>query len=514
MTTPSRSGPSRRQVLAGGTAVTAAAMSGGLRHIVEKAYAAEPTKHASVKDIEHVVFLMMENRSFDHYFGTYPGVRGFGDKRALDGVFKQRGYRPGHGPDKHGHLPPFHLNTRNLKSWSECVDDITHNWGPQHRSRNDGHMNHWLHEHLAHDGNKIGPLTMGYYERKDIPLYHALADAFTICDAYFCSVLGPTDPNRVMSFSATIDPSGEHGGPILETLVTNRASQYGKLTWKTMPEHLEEAGVSWKTYMDPSAELLLNPLPYFKAFSDDSNYLGQNAAGAFSYPAAFEADVAAGTLPSVSWVFPPFAACDHPSAPPIYGEQFVAGVLNTLVSNRAVWEKTAFIVMYDENGGFFDHVPPPVAPHGTHGEYLTMDKLPSSAAGLRGPVGLGFRVPALVISPYSRGGFVCSDVLDHTSQLKFIEKRFGVDVPNLSHWRRKTVGDMTKAFSFGRARHSGVPDLPTVDTSTTHNKIIVAECVAKGQGGAGVFDKGVPTPVPHHVPAPKQPHKKPRRPVH
>jgi len=146
-----------------------------------------------------------------------------------------------------------------------------------------------------------------------------------------------------------------------------------------------------------------------------------------------------------------------------------------LVGNRGIWEKTALIVMYDENGGFFDHVPPPVPRKGTHGEFLTMDKLPAAAKGIHGPVGLGFRVPCLVISPYSRGGFVCSDVLDHTSQLKFLEKRFGVDVPNLSHWRRKTVGDMTGAFSFGRAPHDGVPTLPNVMNSEGV-KVINAEC--------------------------------------
>jgi phospholipase C len=512
MTSPTPFRPTRRQVLTGGTAAaTLAAMSGRLGRLVDDAFAAEPTKHAPLSDIEHVVFLMMENRSFDHYFGTYPGARGFGDKHALHGVFRQRGYTPGKGPDTHGHLPPFHLDTKNLASYAECVDDITHNWGPQHQSRNHGHMNRWLDAHLKNDGAKIGPLTMGYYERPDIPFYHSLADAFTLCDSYFCSVLGPTDPNRVMWFSATIDPEGTRGGPVLETLVDNRAEKIGAFSWKTMPEHLSEAGVSWKVYQDASSETLLNPLLYFKAFTQDGTFFAKNADGAITYPVQFEADVAAGTLPSVSWIFPTFAACDHPSAPPILGEQFVGDVLSTLVGNKAVWEKTALIVMYDENGGFFDHVPPPVPPAGTAGEHLTMDPLPAAASGIHGPVGLGFRVPCLVISPYSRGGFISSDVFDHTSQLKFLEKRFGVDVPNLSHWRRKTVGDMTAAFSFGRRPHDGVPAMPTL--SAEDAKILTAECVVTGNGPTGVEDKGTPTPVPHHVPPPHQPHKKPRRPI-
>jgi phospholipase C len=506
--------PTRRQLLAGGTGATvAAAMSGGLARVVEQAAAAVPTQHAPLSDIKHVVYLMMENRSFDHYFGTMAGVRGFGDKNAIPGVFRQAGYTPGKGPDPHGHLPPFHLDTKDLASYAECVDDITHDWAPQHLSRNGGKMDGWLTTHLKQDGPSIGPLTMGYYEQPDIPLYRALAEAFTICDHYYCSVLGPTDPNRVMWFSATIDPAGTHGGPCLETLTDNRAAQFGRFTWRTMPENLQEASVSWKVYQDASDLTLLNPLLYFKNFVDDTTYLGKNANGGFSYPTAFVADVAAGTLPSVSWVFPDFLACDHPSAPPILGEQLVAGVLRTLVSNPAIWEKTALVISYDENGGFFDHVPPPVAPHNTPGEYLTVDPLPAAAGGIRGPVGLGFRVPCLVVSPYSRGGFTCSATFDHTSQLKFLETRFGVDVPNLSKWRRETVGDMTQAFSFGRSPHDGVPAMPN-PLNAQGAEILAGECIITGNGPTGVADAGTPTPVPAHVPAPKQPTKKPRRPVH
>jgi phospholipase C len=512
MTAVTKSGPTRRQVLAGTTAAAMAAMSGRLGHIVEQAYAAEPTKHAPLSDIEHVIFLMMENRSFDHYFGTYPGVRGFDDPHAIPGVFRQRGYKAGRGPDKNGHLYPFHLSTKDLASFAECVDDITHDWGPQHEAWNHGKMDGWVTAHLAANGPAHGPLTMGYYEREDIPLYRSLADAFTLCDSYFCSVIGPTDPNRVMSFSATIDPDGEHGGPCLNTRTTNRVEQFGKFTWKTMPEHLSEAGVSWKVYQDASDLTLLNPLLYFKNFVDKGTYLGKNANGLITYPVDFTADVLAGTLPQVSWIFPDFLACDHPSAPPILGEQLVASVLSTVVSNRALWEKTAIIVMYDENGGFFDHVAPPTAPPGTPGEYLTMHDLPLTASEVRGPVGLGFRVPCLVLSPYSRGGFVSTEVFDHTSLLKFLEKRFGVDVPNISKWRRETVGDMVSTFSFGRAPHPDVPKLPSLTTKDA--AILAGECVITGNGVLGVEDLGTSTPVPAEVSRPHQAKGRSRRPIH
>jgi phospholipase C len=512
-----RTGPTRRQVLAGATAGAVVAASGGfgrgrLGRVVETAYAAEPTKDAPLSDIEHVIFLMMENRSFDHYYGTYPGVRGFDDPHALPGVFRQRGYRPGHGPDKNGFLYPFHLDTKDLASYAECVDDITHNWGPMHDAWNHGRMDQWLPAHLKADGPTIGPISMGYYMREDIPLYHALADAFTLCDGYFASVLGPTDPNRVMWLSGTLDPEGTHGGPCLETLVSNRDSQFGKFSWRTMPENLTEAGVSWKVYQDASSLTLLNPLLYFKAFTDEGAYLARNASGLISYPANFAADVAAGTLPAVSWVFPTLPACDHPSTPPLLGEIFVAQLLQTVSANRALWEKTAIIVSYDENGGFFDHVAPPTPPPGTPGEFLTMAKLPADAESVRGPVGLGFRVPCLVLSPYSRGGFACGSVLDHTSQLKFLETRFGVEAPNISTWRRKTVGDLTEAFSFGRRPHADVPGLPV--PTAEQAEVLAGECVVPPNWGLGVEDYGTTTPVPSHVSRPHQVNGHRRHPIH
>src|SRR6516165_7784583 len=139
------------------------------------------------------------------------------------------------------------------------------------------------------------------------------------------------------------------------------------------------------------------------------------------------------------------AECEHPAAPPEWGEYLVQQILNILVSNPGVWAQTVFIVNYDENGGFFDHVPPPTAPTGTAGEYLTT--LPAAAGGIAGPIGLGFRTPCLVVSPFSRGGYRYSGVLDHTSLLRFIETRFGVAVPNLTAWRREATGDMTGALA-------------------------------------------------------------------
>lgn len=499
----------RRQLLRGGLAAGAAvAVSEGFPRLIERAVAAEPTPCAPLSDIEHVVILIQENRSFDHYFGSYRGVRGFSDRhvrRQRDGlpVWAQPGYYPG-GPYP-GHLLPFHLDTRATASTAECTNDIDHSWGPQHRSWHGGAMDEFVAEHVRDNGSANGPLTMGYYTRGDLAFYYALADAFTICDGYHCSVIGPTDPNRLYTMSATLDPDGRGGGPLVETLTTTRADYIGRFTWETMPQALQAAGVSWKVYQTPDAELD-DVLPYFKAHVEDpGSPLFQNAFVP-TFPGTFQADVAAGSLPQVSWVLLPVMQSEHPSAPPEWGETGVAQVLSTLVGNPAVWERTALFVTYDENGGFFDHVPPPVPRPGTAGEYLGVDPLPAAAEGIRGPIGLGFRVPMLVVSPYSRGGLVCSDTFDHTSTLRFLETRFGVRVPNLSRWRRSVTGDLTAAFNFAAAPNPLVPPLPP--TSLT-DPVVLRECLPGGLTGLG--DQAPPYPVPPNR-MPTQEPGAPRRP--
>ena len=220
--------------------------------LIAKALAAAPVC-GSLNEIEHVVILVQENRSFDHYFGSYRGVTGFADPAALplgDGsglkVFAQPGYPGGFDGD---HLYPFHLDSF---SNGECTNDINHSWGPQHTYWDGGAMDGFVRGHLAADGAKNGPLTMGYYTRKDLSFYYALADAFTICDHYFCSVIGPTDPNRLYTMSAWLDPAGVAGGPILSTSST-RVDRYGKLSWTTMPEQLRRAGSAGRSTGAPTA---------------------------------------------------------------------------------------------------------------------------------------------------------------------------------------------------------------------------------------------------------------------
>ena len=501
-------GLTRRDVLRAGAASGAAIGLDALlrqRAVIERALAA-PARCGSLHDIEHVVIFINENRSFDHYFGTYRGVRGFEDAHAprlQDGsgrtVFAQP--FPGAAGAPYGHhLLPFRFNTSPAAN-GECVNDISHEWDAQHHAWNGGRMDRFLSVHLAENGLRDGPNTMGYYTRSDLPFYHALADAFTLCDGYFCSLIGPTDPNRLYSMSATIDPAGKHGGPLLHTLVSNRESMYGKFTWTTYPEQLETAGVSWKVYATPDGNYGDNVLPYFRAYQTNPT-LAAKALGP-SFPANWRADCAAGTLPQVSWVLASLVDSEHPPAPVTWGEAAVADMLDPLLANRSLWEKTAVFITYDENGGFFDHVPPPTAPRGTDGEYLTVDPLPADAGGIRGPIGLGFRVPMLIVSPFSRGGFVCSDTFDHTSTLRFLETRFGAEVPNLTHWRRSVTGDLTSAFNFA-APDASVPSLP--QPSRADPRVLASDCPtqAPDTGEAGFPTvKGYPLPPPPQT-RPKQ----------
>ena len=241
----------------------------------------------SPSDVDHIVILMQENRSFDHYFGTLSGVRGFSRgvvlKQTVKGrtfpIFDQFGYKPGVGVDPAGYLQPFHLESKPPSENGQATNDITHSWGPQHQSWHLGAMDGFVTSHIAADGAANGPVTMGYFTRSDLAFYYALADAFTICDGYHCSVLGPTDPNRVMSIAATIDPGGVAGGPVLETYTSDRQTHYGTFTWETMPERLSVAGDQLESLQRPDRPLGVSPFPYFKVFSEPSSAAGVGVAG-------------------------------------------------------------------------------------------------------------------------------------------------------------------------------------------------------------------------------------------
>ena len=418
---------SRRRLLTSATALSGVAAGAGVLPLsLRRALAAtlKDQPRGSLADIEHIVILMQENRSFDHYFGTMPGVRGFSDPAAIT---LPNGRPVFHQPDPahaQGYLTPFRYDTSSTSA--QATPGTDHSWPTQHQAWNHGTMDQWV--------AAKGPYTMGYFTQSDIPFHWALAEAFTLCDDYHCSVFGPTNPNRLYMWTGMIDPAGTGGGPVIDN---SPASDNVILSWTTYPERLQRAGVSWQVYQEED-NYDDNALAWFKQIGQapTSSPLWQRgmrkrAAG------WFEADARAGLLPQVSWLVAPTAQSEHPDYFPAAGAEYIASKLDAIAANQDLWSKTLFILTYDENDGIFDHVAPPTAPAGTPGEFV---------AGL--PIGLGFRVPATVISPWSAGGHVYSGVLDHTSLIRLIEARFGVREPNISAFRRRTCGDFTGTLNF------------------------------------------------------------------
>jgi phospholipase C len=449
--------------LAGGTA----ALSALSTSIARAAEIAPARRTGTLRDVEHIVVLMQENRSFDHYFGTLRGVRGFGDPRP---VTLSNGKPVWAQSDGKRDILPFRPEADNLGL--KFIQDLPHGWNDTHAAWHQGHYDKWV--------PAKGTTTMAYLTREDIPFHYALADAFTICDAYHCSFMGSTDPNRYYLWTGYTGNDGKGGGPVLG----NDEAGY---SWTTYPERLEQAGVSWKIYQDIGDGLdaaggwgwipdayrgnygdtsVLYFDPYRTAKPGDPLYdkarTGTNAKQGQSFFDILEADVKAGKLPQISWIVAPEAFCEHPNWPVNYGAWYIAQVLNALTADPHVWSKTALLITYDENDGFFDHVVPPYPTAGKSTVDVSAELYPGSATHPAGPYGLGQRVPMLVVSPWSKGGWVSSEVFDHTSIIRFMERRFGVHEPNISPWRRAVCGDLTSAFDFGRT-DSALPGLP--DTS-------------------------------------------------
>ncbi|GAA0323202.1 phospholipase [Actinoallomurus spadix] len=428
----------RRLFSAAGSMGAAAFAAEFLPSNLRRAMAAASPAGGRLGDIKHVVILMQENRSFDHYFGTLPGVRGFSDPAAIT---LSTGRSVFHQPDPEnpaGHLLPFHLDTQRTNAQS--IPSTDHAWKVQHEAWNNGRMDNWVPAHRAADGDDA-PYIMGHYTRADIPFHFALAESFTICDAYFCSVLGPTWPNRLYLMSGTIDPGGERGGPV----IGNRDPV--PYRWKTYPEALTDAGVDWRVYQEVD-NYGCNVLERFDAFQSAPADSPLYRNGLRTYTAGqFEFDAAHDRLPTVSWIIPTSYQSEHPDYTPAAGADYVASKIDAIASNPAVWAKTLFILTYDENDGLFDHVPPPVPPAGTPDEFV---------AGL--PIGGGFRVPCVLVSPWTQGGWVAREAFDHTSTLRLLERLTGVRVPNLSAWRRRAFGDLTSAL--GMAVRGRPPRLP------------------------------------------------------
>ncbi len=492
---------SRREFIKKATLLTGL---GGLASVlppsIERAFAINPAPGTTFLDAEHVVILMQENRSFDHCYGSLNGVRGFNDPRAF--------IKPDKKPiwfqtnEKGQTYAPFRLNIKDTNAtW---MGSLPHGWTDQVDARNNGRNDQWLvAKKSGHKDYQDMPLTLGYYTREDIPFYYAFADAFTICDQNFCSSLTGTTPNRLHLWTGKVREDAKS-----QARIRNEETDYGaQAQWTTFPERLEDNDISWKIYQNeisfgtgftPEQDDWLsnftdNPLEWFsqyhvtkenwdqlsqreknlhrKAFTTNVNdpdgyhelvtvkYDDNGTTREMKVPKGdvlyqFRKDVNEGKLPTVSWLVAPSNFSDHPGSP-WYGAWYLSESIDILTKNPEVWKKTIFILCYDENDGYFDHVPPFVPPVDTPDEYqsLEMDLKRKPADQARGSaIGLGYRVPLVIASPWSRGGAVNSQVYDHTSILMFLEKflshKTGKKIveSNISSWRRTICGDLTSVF--------------------------------------------------------------------
>lgn len=427
----------------------------------------------TIMDVEHVVIHMQENRSFDHYLGTLNGVRGFGDPRPIRlpggaSVWKQ----PSH-EHTDGFVMPYHGDTKITQALS--VDGS----GQSHQENltilNDGAFDRWGETHELWK-------RMVYFNAQDLHYYYALASAFTVCDQYFCSTLTQTYPNRLHMFSGCNGGGKVGGDPIMsnagtdETPTSDMADDkpFDAYTWTTYAERLQDAGIRWKVYQeyDNFQDNLLALFKNFRNIKDKESPLYRRGRSWVSehdpepanrkrsdgeqLVAAFRKDLADGTLPQVSWIVTAENLSEHPDHVPVRGENITANLIEALVDHPKMFAKTVFILIYDEVGGMFDHVPPPVPPRDSgdgfstvsvEGEFKHYASAQDENQGKQ-PIGLGMRTPTVIVSPWSRGGWVCSEVFDHISTLKFLEARFDVRAENISDWRRAVCGDLTSAFDF------------------------------------------------------------------
>lgn len=449
----------------------------------------------TLMDVEHIVILMQENRSFDHYFGTLMGVRGFGDRFTIP---LPKGLQVWQQSDINGKpILPYHLD--GTKGNAQRVSGTPHSWSNGQDAWDGGRMYQWpRYKNTA---------SMGYYEAAELPFQFALANAFTVCDAYHCSMHTGTNSNRMFMFTGTNGPTGANVAAVNNEWDDIGPSTLG-YTWKTYPERLQEAKVSWFVYQNMPDNFTDNSLAGFKQYrlaneasgkpvsnddavpspaydpaSDEANnplYKGiANTMPDGGFLQTFRQDIVNGKLRQVTWLVAPATYSEHPGpSSPVQGAWYIQEALDALTAVPEVWSKTVLIVNFDENDGYFDHVPSPSAPSlnadGTAAGKTTLSDqdiaferfthaAPSGTTDQPKPdgrvYGPGVRVPAYVISPWSRGGWVDSEVFDHTSVLRFIEQRFGVKEPNISPYRRAVCGDLTSAFNFATPNNEVLPTL-------------------------------------------------------
>ncbi|MDA3557383.1 phospholipase C, phosphocholine-specific [Acinetobacter sp. AOR15_HL] len=479
---------------------------------IQKALAIDAkVESGTIQDVKHILILTQENRSFDNYFGTLKGVRGFGDRFTIPMTEGRKVWEQYDA--KKNKILPYHLDSR--LGNAQRVSGTPHSWSDGQAAWDNGRMSDWV----AHKK----PQSMGYYKKQEVEYQFALANAFTICDAYHCAMHAGTNPNRKFIWTGTNGPTGAGVASVVNEFDGIGPSNEG-YEWTTYPERLQQAGVSWKIYQNMPDNFTDNPLAGFKQYRRANEQSGQPVSNdALVCPAydekidatqplykgiantmpdggflgTFKTDIAQGKLPQVSWLVAPATYSEHPGpSSPVQGAWYIQEVLNALTENPQVWSQTVLLVNFDENDGFFDHIPSPSAPskdekgvvqgkttlsdqqvsyeYFNHPAVATAKSQPATDGRVYGP---GVRVPMYVISPWSRGGWVNSQVFDHTSILQFLEKRFGVQEPNISPYRRAVCGDLTTAFDFKTPNLLPVNELVGKKTKAEADAIRVAQAL-------------------------------------
>jgi phospholipase C len=368
--------------------------------------------------IDTFVIIMMENRSFDHMLGNFKAMQPDAEVSALDAT----------NPDTDGtpitffHQPAY------------CLDDPNHGWNEVHLEYDDGKMDGFVINNYLNNGEPAdGKRAMGYYTETDIPFFYAMASTFAVADHSFCSLLGPTGPNRAYLQAAT--SFGKTG-------VTLYMDPHNNLI-----EIMEAAKVTWRDYY--------SSLPTLGTFLDSLSKHIEN----ITRMEYFMADVSSGNLSQINFVDPElgdsFGANRndlHPPGDVQLGDQFLEQTVKALMASPQ-WPRMAIIVTFDEHGGFYDHVPPPPA---CPPDDLDPELSPGDQPGRFDRYGV--RVPTIVISPYARPHYVSHAVYDHTSILRLLEARFLMPAMTA---RDANADPLLDLFDFSKPSFATPPSLPS-----------------------------------------------------
>ena len=365
-----------------------------------------PATQMPTTPIEHFIVLMQQNHSFDNYFGTYPGADGIPAATCMP-------QKPDDTQDT-ACVKPFHIGER-------TIADLSHNRGTFLRQYNDGSMNGFVNAHNRR--NQDGAIAMGYYDERELPYYWNVADEFVLFDRFFSSAGEGSRKNHLYWVTATPGPE------------TGQMGEGGLGDLPTIFDRLQERGVTWKFYVqnyDPAltyraqgtgdkktAQTVRVPLLNYPRYLDNPE-LASHIVDLDEY----YADLRNGTLPQVAYIVSS-GATERPPGNLQAGQQFVKRLIDALMASES-WSSSAFMWTYDDWGGWYDHVPPPQVD----------------------AYGYGFRVPALLVSPYARRGHVDSTQLDFTSILRFIEDNWGLQP--LAE-RDARANSISSAFDFAQA---------------------------------------------------------------